>query len=108
MVKEISPKNKAEFLAAIKTSKRFAVVDFFASWCGPCKQLKPKMEEIAGRTPGVDFFAVDVDKSSALANELGIRSMPTIIFYVDGEEKGKVIGLDLMGIEKNIYQIQKM
>lgn len=107
MTKEITPKDKNEFLAKLKESKKYVVVDFFASWCGPCKQLKPKLEEIAAKNPNIDFYAVDVDKSTNLANALGIRSMPTIIFYVNGEEKGKVIGFDLMGIEKNIYQMQK-
>lgn len=107
MIKEISSKDKNEFLASIKASKRFVVIDFFATWCGPCKQLKPKMQEIATKNPNVDFYAVDVDTNRELATSLGIRSMPTILFYVDGEEKAKVIGLDLLSIEKHLYQIQR-
>lgn len=101
MIKEISPKDKVEFLSLLKSSK-LAVVDFFANWCGPCKTLKPKMEEFASANPNITFYAVDVDKSSSLAGALGIRSMPTIIFYINGEEHAKVIGLDLLSIQKHL------
>lgn len=101
MIKEISPKDKIEFLNLVKSSK-LAVVDFFANWCGPCKTLKPKMEEFALANPGIAFYAVDVDKSSSIASALGIRSMPTVIFYLNGEEYAKVIGVDLFGIQKHL------
>jgi thioredoxin 1 len=104
MTKEISPKDKIEFLNLIKSSK-LAVVDFFADWCGPCKTLKPKLEEFALANPSITFYAVDVDKSSALASAIGIRSMPTIIFYLNGEEYAKVIGLDLLGIQKHLASL---
>lgn len=101
MIKEINPKDKAEFLSIIKESK-LAVVDFFATWCGPCKQLKPKLEEIALANPDVIFYAIDIDRSMSVATALGIRSMPTVIFYINGEQNGKVIGLDLLSIQKNL------
>lgn len=101
MIKEISSKDKVDFLNLLKSSK-LAVVDFFANWCGPCKTLKPKMEEFASANPNIAFYAVDVDKNSSLVSALGIRSMPTIIFYVNGEEHAKVIGVDLLAIQKHL------
>ena len=104
MIKEIFPKDKAEFLNLVKSSK-LTVVDFFAHWCGPCNTLKPKMEEFASANPNITFYVVDVEKNPSLISVLGVRSMPTIIFYLNGEEYSKVIGLDLLGIQKHLASL---
>lgn len=60
---------------------RPAVIDFYASWCGPCKLLTPILEEIASDYNGrVDIYKIDVDKEPDLANRFGIRSIPTLFF----------------------------
>lgn len=60
--------------------KRPCIVDFFATWCGPCKRLAPILEELAQEYQGrVDFYKVDVDKSNDLASAFGIRSIPTLL-----------------------------
>ena len=57
------------------------IVDFFATWCGPCKALSPVLEELAEEYAGkVDFYKVDVDKAEDLAGAFGIRSIPTLLF----------------------------
>ena len=57
------------------------IVDFFATWCGPCKALAPVLEELAGEYAGkVDFYKVDVDQAEDLAGAFGIRSIPTLLF----------------------------
>lgn len=75
--------NHAEFynLIAGKTMARPAVVDFNATWCGPCRMLAPILEELAAEYEGkVDFFSIDVDKNKELAKELQIQSIPYVMY----------------------------
>jgi thioredoxin 1 len=65
----------------------YAVVDFYAEWCGPCKRIAPKIEELAAEHKSVKFVKVDVDKLEELAGKFGIEGMPTFKFF----RKGKVV-----------------
>jgi thioredoxin len=66
-----------------------AVVDFYASWCGPCKALAPVLEELSKEYAGVvDIYKVNVDDEEELAAAFGIRSIPTLLFIpLDGKPK---------------------
>lgn len=68
------------------------VVDFFATWCGPCKMLGPIIEKLGNSMNNVKFIKVDVDKQEELARRYGVMSIPTIIFFKDGKEVTKRIG----------------
>ena len=68
------------------------VVDFFATWCGPCKMLGPIIEKLGNENTNVKFIKVDVDKNEELARRYGVMSIPTIIFFKDGKEVTKRIG----------------
>ena len=72
-----------------------AVIDFYASWCGPCKQLLPILEEVSKTYEGrVDIYKVNVDEEEELANAFNIRSIPTLIFIpVTGKPHMRVGGL---------------
>ena len=73
------------------------IVDFYATWCGPCKMLSPILEELEG----INVVKVDVDLHPDLAKENGIMSVPTLLFTLDGEVKVKEIGFkDKEEIEK--------
>ena len=61
------------------------MVDFFAEWCGPCKQLIPRLEKIEKEYPNISFIKINVDDNMDAALDLGIRSVPTVIVY-DGEK----------------------
>ena len=88
MVKKI---NEAEF-SEVKNSK-FAVVDFNATWCGPCKMLGPVLEEVSEELSGkAEFFAVDVDENQTLAIKNKIKSIPAIVVFKDGEPVDRQIG----------------
>ena len=88
MVKKI---NEAEF-SEVKNSK-FAVVDFNATWCGPCKMLGPVLEEVSEELSGkADFFAVDVDENQGLAIKNKIQSIPAIVIFKNGEPVDRQIG----------------
>lgn len=68
------------------------VVDFFATWCGPCKMLAPVFEELSGEMDGVKFFKVDVDQALDVARKFAITTVPTMIIFKDGEVADKMIG----------------
>jgi thioredoxin 1 len=68
------------------------VVDYFADWCGPCKQQTPILEELAG-TIDAPVLGVDTDAHSDLAAEAGVRSIPTVAIYRDGEEVERFVGV---------------
>ncbi|MBB6645406.1 thioredoxin [Halobellus ruber] len=77
------------------------LVDFHAEWCGPCKMLEPTVEEIAAETDAT-VLKVDIDDLRAVAQDAGVRSVPTLAFYENGEEAERVVGVqdksDLVGI----------
>lgn len=75
-------------------SKKKVLVDFFATWCGPCKMLSPILEEIRNEL-GDDIIIgkVDVDENFDLARSYGIMSVPTLLLFVGGEESKRIIGL---------------
>jgi thioredoxin 1 len=68
------------------------LVDFSAIWCGPCKMLAPRLEELATETPGVKFCEVDVDAERALADRMGVKSVPTLVLFKDGKEVDRSVG----------------
>jgi thioredoxin 1 len=68
------------------------LVDYYADWCGPCKMLEPTVEEIAEETDAV-VLKVDIDALQELAQDRGIRSVPTLEFYANGEQAERLVGV---------------
>ena len=77
--------NTAEFDALLAENKT-VLVDFFATWCGPCKMLAPVLEEVASEFDDVEFVKVDVDECPELAQRYGVAVIPTL-FVIKGGEK---------------------
>lgn len=85
--------SKDNFESTVKGSDKPVVIKAFAVWCGPCQQLAPIYEEVEKDNDGKAVFTkLDVDNAQELAMELGISSVPTIIFYKDAEIVGKEVG----------------
>lgn len=61
-------------------------VDFYADWCGPCKQLSPVIHALATEYPNITFVKVNIDNVRALADRYSIRSIPTLLFFKDGKQ----------------------
>jgi thioredoxin 1 len=68
------------------------VVDCYATWCGPCVAIAPKMEEYSNTYPQAVFYKLDVDSLSDVAQELGVTAMPTFIFFKNGVKVDQVRG----------------
>ena len=77
-----------------KIASGVVLVDFFATWCGPCKMLGPVIEEIGVETDGsFAVYKVDIDECEDVAMDFGIMSVPTVIIFKDGAEAERMIGV---------------
>lgn len=78
-------------------SDKVVVVDFWATWCGPCKMISPVFEKVSDTKAGetIGFYKVDVDEQSQIAQEVGVRAMPTFVFFKNGEKIETVVGADV-------------
>ena len=85
--------NDANFDQEISQIDELTVVDFWAPWCGPCRQVAPVIDELAGEMAGkVRFVKVNVDESQEIAQRYGVRSIPTLGFFRGGEAVGSIVG----------------
>lgn len=87
-------------------TKGAVVIDFFATWCGPCKRIAPAFEDLADKYLGkIQFLKVDVDESPALVDQYGISAMPTFVFLKDGQIMKKVEGADLQALDEGFAML---
>merc|ERR1712100_369680 len=86
--------NEAEFRRRIKQATGLVVVDWSASWCGPCKRIFPAVVQYSREYPETVFLNVDVDANPDLAAEYDIRAMPTFLFFKNGSVYDKLQGAD--------------
>lgn len=89
MAIEITDSNINETLGKSK----IMVLDFWAPWCGPCRMLGPIIEELAHDNADVTVGKLNVDENSVSATKYGVRGIPTIIFFKDGEIVDKIVGV---------------
>ncbi len=75
-----------------EAKKGMAVVDFSATWCGPCKMLAPVLEEISEEMADVNFYKIDVDDNTDLAVKYGISNIPALLVLKDGEKQDLLVG----------------
>ena len=90
MIKEIK---ENEFDELVLKSKEKVLVDFYATWCGPCRMLRPILDEIASERTSAKIMSIDVDESVELARKYGIISIPCVIVFQDGKEVSRSVGL---------------
>lgn len=80
------------FSEEVLKAKEFVLVDFYADWCGPCKMMAPVLDEVASDSNDWKIGKVNVDESSDLAGKYGVQSIPTLVFFKNGEEVGRAMG----------------
>ena len=82
-----------EFEDSILKNSGVCLVDFWAEWCGPCKQISPILEEIASEENNdVTIAKINIDENPRIATDYGIRSIPTMLLFVNGELKDTKVG----------------
>lgn len=86
------PVSEAEFSDLVLKSEKLVMVDFWAEWCGPCRQLSPIIDELATEYEGkVAIYKCNVDENPKVAAQYGIMSIPTMVFF-KGEEIHRIVG----------------
>ncbi|KAM0717598.1 hypothetical protein Q7P37_007450 [Cladosporium fusiforme] len=95
--------SKAEFDAALGNSG-LMVVDFFATWCGPCKVIAPQVVKMSDNYKDTRFFKIDVDEVPEVAQQESVRAMPTFLLYKNGEKVSEVVGANPTALEAAIKQ----
>ena len=83
----------AENFGALIRDNKLVLVDFFATWCGPCKMLSPIVEEVAAKYDNIAFGKLNVDENPEICEKFGIMSIPTLIFFKNGEAVETSVGL---------------
>ena len=94
--------NKNNFVEEVMNSEKPVLVDFWASWCGPCRMVIPVVEKIAEEYPEYKVVKVNVDEEQELAAQFGVMSIPTLMVVKNGEVVSKSVGA------KNKQQILAM
>ena len=84
------------------TQDKVVFVDYFAKWCGPCKTLMPRLTALESEYPNAKFVSVDVDENTDHSMKMGIRSVPTVIIYKNGELIDRSSGANSDGFYKKI------
>ncbi len=107
MVVEISELNK--FNDVLQKNK-YVAVDFFATWCGPCKTLSPAFKEMSEseKWKNIYFCKVDSDVGQEISDQYSVQSLPTIIFFANGQAQYKVIGNNQQAIKSALDDLLKL
>ena len=104
MVKMI--KSQGEWMELMEQSKeKLVVVDFTATWCGPCQMIAPHFEAMSQEYTNVIFVKVDVDDQSDIAQMCGVRAMPTFQFFKNGEKVDDMCGANINGLKEKVSKL---
>ncbi|GLT56169.1 hypothetical protein SLA2020_292350 [Shorea laevis] len=85
-----------------KENSKLMVIDFAASWCGPCKFMEPAVHAMAKKFTEVEFVKIDVDDLPDVTQQFGVDAMPTFVLVKKGEEVDRLVGADKDGLERKI------
>ena len=83
----------SSFDTDVLKSEKLAIVDFWAPWCMPCRMMSPILEDIAGKNDNIDFFKLNTDDNRKTPSQFGIRGIPSLIFFKDGKEVNRIVGV---------------
>lgn len=80
------------FTKDVLEAKGFVLVDFWAEWCGPCRQLGPIVDEVAGEMPNVTVYKMNVDENPETPSRFGVRGIPALFLFQDGKHVSTKVG----------------
>ena len=86
----------------IKDSSKLMVIDFSASWCGPCRMIEPAVDALADKFSDVEFAKIDVDELSDVAQEFSVQAMPTFVLVKKGKEVDRIVGAKKDELERKV------
>ncbi|XP_019089899.1 PREDICTED: thioredoxin H2 [Camelina sativa] len=89
-----------------KESNKLLVVDFSASWCGPCRMIEPTIHAMADKFTDVDFVKLDVDELPDVAKEFNVTAMPTFVLVKRGKEVERIIGAKKDELERKVSKLR--
>ena len=98
-------KNNTDIQQLLDENSRVLVM-FGATWCGPCKTFKPKFQNISLENPDIVFAYCDVEETNALASELEIQSVPTVVSFFNGIEEASVVGPSVDRVKELVEKLR--
>lgn len=103
MAKIINTKEAKEIIE----KKELVIIDFFATWCGPCQMFGPIFTEYSEKNPDIKMFKIDIDKDPDFASEMNVMGVPTIVVFKNGNETNRFSGFKTFEELDNFIKLQK-
>ncbi len=96
--------SEKDFESVVVNSEVPVLIDFWATWCGPCKMMSPVVHQIAEENPQIKVVSVDVDQEPALAQQFKIMSIPTLVLFNQGKAVQQMIGVQPKAVIENLIK----
>lgn len=96
-----------DIFSALIASNKLVVVDFFATWCGPCRALSPYIDELAINHQNILFAKANIDETPTMASELNVKSLPCVIIFENGKETNRIVGFNKPKLQAIIETLSK-